>query len=261
MKRTRIAIPMVALALAAFTALVGVSAARTASFFLLHPNTASPGERVTARTPGTPVGFHSGGEARGAGRVRTQLYLVENPIAERIASPRDPRLNPIGVIEIDRNSHGSLTFVVPEIDGGTYTVAHLRLYPCDFRPPGWPTRAGGTICGPAFLSLSVDDQVVSRYRPLMTLRVRGDESVWPLAPRYTWMLALVAAFLITLMIAAVVRRRVRISTPSPDPSKLRAGGMTAETTRRKSSKPRADNKEPRFSSKPGCEASGRASRR
>jgi hypothetical protein len=153
-----------------------------------------------------------------------QLYLVENAIAERIASPRDPRLVPIGVIAIDRNSQGSLTFVVPEIDGGTYTVAHLRLYPCDFRPPGWPTRAGGTICGPAFSSLSVDDQVAPRYRSLMTLRVRGDESVWPLAARYTWILALVVAFFIAFMTAAVVRRKVRASTPLPDPSKLRAGG-------------------------------------
>jgi hypothetical protein len=212
MTRTRIAVPMVALALAVFTALVGVGTARTATFFLLHPNTASPGERVTVRTPGTPMGFRPGSEARGVGRAHIQLYLVKNAIAEGIASPRDQRLIPIGVIEIDRNSHGSLTFVVPEIDGGTYTVAHLRLYPCDFRPPGWPTRAGGTICGPAFSSLSVDDQIVPRYRSLMTLRVRGDESVWPLAPRYTWMLALVAAFLITLMIAAIVRRRVRIST-------------------------------------------------
>jgi hypothetical protein len=207
MTRTRIAVPMVALALAAFTALVGVSAARTASFFLVHPNTASPGERVTVRTPGTPVGFRPGSEARGVGRARIQLYLVENAIAERITSPRDPRLNPIGVIEIDRNSHGSLTFVVPEIDGGTYTVAHLRLYPCDFRPPGWPTRAGGTICGPAFSSLSVDEQVVPRFRSVMTLRVRGDESAWPLAPRYTWMLALVVALSIALIIIAAVRRR------------------------------------------------------
>jgi hypothetical protein len=195
------------MALAAVTALVGVDPARTATFFLLHPNITSPGDRVTVRTPGTPIGFVSGSEARGAGRVRTQLYLVDNAAAERITSSRDPRLIPIGVIEIDRNSHGSLTFVVPDVDGGTYTIAHRRLYPCDFRPRGWPRQAGGTICGPAFSAMSVDDQVVPRYRSLMTLKVRGDGSGWPLTLRYTWILALVASIVAALSIFAGMRKR------------------------------------------------------
>jgi hypothetical protein len=178
----------------AVTALVAAGTAPTATFFLLEPTVAAPGDRVTVRSPCPPARATCTSGAEAPKRVQFDLYFVENEVADSVTSPSDSSLVPLGVIEIDEDGHGSLTFTVPDVGKGTYTIAHRRVGPC--------SHSG--ICGPAFHSATVGDQIVSRYRPTMTLRVRSDDSLWPLALRYAWPLVLLVVGSV-LIIGAVLR--------------------------------------------------------
>jgi hypothetical protein len=125
-------------------------AAASAVFFVFHPLTAQPGERVEVRTPWTSARYRPQRPFQ-----RFHLYLVRNHLADRVRSPRDPRLVPIGSARLDARFRGRLRFVVPSVDPGVYTAAF------------WCPRCPGT----RFQSFTVGSQVVPRYRQRMTLRV------------------------------------------------------------------------------------------
>jgi len=169
-----------------FVALAGASPGRSADFFLLHPNDASPGDRVT-------VSYGPTGSVQNPRRFN--LYLVRNEEADTVTSPKDARLTPLGVIQIGEKRDGALSFIVPELRGGTYVIASSAIGPCPHRG----------ICGPAFYAASVGEQIVPQYRRRMTLRLRGD-SVWPWAARYTWPLGVLIASAIVACFVVAARR-------------------------------------------------------
>jgi hypothetical protein len=148
-------------ALVAGFALAQSGTGRAADLFIFDSRAASPGDRVTVKSA------TAGSETT---PVRLVLYLVRNEIADTVRSPRDRRLIRLGVIAVDNRGRGSLSFVVPDVDGGAYVLAHRRIGPCGHRG----------ICGAPFYAASVGDDIIPRYRPLMTLRVEQDDSysVW-----------------------------------------------------------------------------------
>jgi hypothetical protein len=171
-------------------ALTGAGPAYAADFFLLDPNVASPGDRVTI-TSGA-----AGSETR---PIALTMYLVRNDIADDVAGPDDPRLIRLGVFRIGRRGDGSLSFVVPALPRATYTVAYRRLGPC--------SHVG--ICGEPFYAATVNDQIVPRYRARMVLRVES-ESILSVGRWYAWLLALAALVAAALLIARTrSARRVR----------------------------------------------------
>ena len=173
---------------AALLALALAAPAGAAEFFLFDPNLASPGDRVTVS---------SGTAGSETSPVALTLYLVRNDVADDVATVGDPRLVRLGVIRIGRRGNGSLSFVVPPLAKGAYTVAYRRIGRCP--------HSG--ICGGPFYSATVGEQIVARYRPRMVLRVEGG-SVWPFgSPWSLVVLAALAALGITLTIVGLWRMR------------------------------------------------------
>jgi hypothetical protein len=88
-----------------------------------------------------------------------RLYLVPNAIADEVHSRFDARLHFVGSLRPDRNGRGVLPFTVPPLEAGSYAVAVW-----------WPECARHSR-GRTFFVLRVGRGTVTRYRPLMLLRV------------------------------------------------------------------------------------------
>jgi hypothetical protein len=158
-----------ALRLSAVTLATGIAAlalaggAAAALFFLFHPTTAKPGDRVSVRTPDTPLNFNA--RKRGVKPLQRpiRLYLVSNAIAGDVSSPSDSRLHYIGSIVLDRRGRGILHFTVPELAPDAYAVA------------GVCQQCARYSFGRTFFVLHVTEQDVSpQWRPLMLLRVEAN---------------------------------------------------------------------------------------
>jgi hypothetical protein len=147
----------VALAAWAFPA-----AACAALFFLFNPTSAKPGDRVTLRTPGTPLAFDV--RRRGVRPLQPpiRLYLVSNETADAVTAPADPRLHAIGSIVLDKRGRGVLRFTVPELPTDSYAVAAVCRQCAPYSN------------GRTFFVLGVNDRdIAARWRPLMLLRVEA----------------------------------------------------------------------------------------
>jgi hypothetical protein len=102
--------------------LAAPSRASAAAFFLFDRSTAAPNDRVTIRTGATPKHFNLGKRAKPLQR-RIRLYLVREAVAAQVRSRLDPRLNFVGSLVPDKNGRGLLTFSLPPVDAGSYTLA------------------------------------------------------------------------------------------------------------------------------------------
>lgn len=140
--------------------LVALSApanARAALFFLFDRPSASPNDRMTVRTGGTPKGFALSQRVKPLQRP-VRLYLVRSDVAVEVHSRFDSRLNFVGSVVPDKNVRGLLTFSVPPLDSGAYTLA----YWC----PGCATYSRGRT-----FFVQQTDQFVQRYRSQALLRI------------------------------------------------------------------------------------------
>jgi hypothetical protein len=113
---------------------------------------------VTVRLGGTPVGFRASDRVRPFQRPM-RLYLVPNAVASTVRSRYDLRLHFVGTLVPDKNAHGVLSFVVPPLASGSYTVA------------AWCPGCAPYSRGRTFFVQQVGEDIVPLYRPLMLLRV------------------------------------------------------------------------------------------
>ena len=97
--------------------------ASAATFFLFDRSDADPNERVTVRIGGTPASFAPSRRVKPFQRPM-RLYLVRDELAAQVHSRLDRRLTFVGSIVPDKNFRGLLTFSVPPLDAGTYTLAY-----------------------------------------------------------------------------------------------------------------------------------------
>ena len=97
--------------------------ASAATFFLFDRSDADPNDRVTVRIGGTPKSFTPSRRVKPFQRPM-RLYLVRNDVAAQVHSRLDRRLTFVGSIVPDKNFRGLLTFSVPPLDAGTYTLAY-----------------------------------------------------------------------------------------------------------------------------------------
>jgi hypothetical protein len=102
--------------------LAAPSRASAAAFFLFDRSTAAPNDRVTIRTGATPKHFNLGKRAKPLQR-RIRLFLVREAVAAQVRSRLDSRLNFVGSLVPDKNGRGLLTFSLPPVDAGSYTLA------------------------------------------------------------------------------------------------------------------------------------------
>jgi hypothetical protein len=144
------------LAATAALALVIVTSAQAALFFLFDPTSATPGQRVTVRLGGTPAGFTLDRRQRPF-QPPLRVYLVPDNVAAEVKSRFDPRLQLVGRLVPDRRGRGVLSFRVPPLDTDTYVAAAW----C----PGCARFSGGS----SFFTLPLPQ--ASRYRQLMSLRL------------------------------------------------------------------------------------------
>jgi len=151
-----------ALIAVALVALAAPANARASLFFLFDQPSASPNDRVTVRTGGTPKDFEPGQRVKPFQRP-VLVYLVRTDVAVDVHSRLDRRLNFVGSVLPDKNGRGLLTFSVPPLDSGTYTLA----YWC----PGCATYSRGRT-----LFVQRPDQFVQRYRSQALLRVSTTQS-------------------------------------------------------------------------------------
>jgi len=101
-------------------ALVLPGSSSASGFFVFSRTIAEPGERVVAETGGKG--------AFGAGlRGRTMpVFLVPADAVEHVRTG-DDRLTPLGLMRVDPEGDGSLTFRVPNLPPGEYvTIVHCR---------------------------------------------------------------------------------------------------------------------------------------
>jgi hypothetical protein len=108
------ALRVAAAVIAAAVTAVGAEGARQPLDFLFEATTARPGERVTVR----PV-------QRVSLSPHVRLYLVRADVARRVRSRLDSRLHFIGSLRL-RATRSALTFTVPPLESGSYTVAYSR---------------------------------------------------------------------------------------------------------------------------------------
>src|SRR5947207_1390525 len=165
-----------ALSLAGLALLLSAGAAIAALFLVLDHDSGPPGTRVA-------------GQTGGAGAFDTQVdplptYLVSNDAANEVTSSNDSHLIKIGRLVVDSARNGRITFIVPEVDPGSYVVmvecpscaqfsaGRTMLPVADFRvtasPPAtstepnrpvqgntpWPMIGAGILGGAAFLGNS-----------------------------------------------------------------------------------------------------------
>jgi hypothetical protein len=161
---------------------IGAESSRSALFFLFSPSSAHPGDRVVVRMGGTPADFTLRDRLRPFGQP-IRVYLIANAIADDVRSQHDPRLVLVGNLVPDKNSHGLLSFSVPNVKSGSYAAAW------------WCPACAAYSAGRAFSARSIGDDDVPRYRMLELLRVKTDGSryVWPLAIGLATALAAVGA--------------------------------------------------------------------
>ena len=145
----------------AIVAAVFAGIASAALFFIFAPTSAKPGDRVSVRTPRTPLSFNV--RKRGAKPLQRpiRLYLVSNAVAGDVVSADDARLHYIGSIVLDRKGRGVLRFRVPNLAPDGYAVAGICM------------QCARYSSGQTFFVLHVADDVVPRWRPLMLLRVEA----------------------------------------------------------------------------------------
>ncbi len=137
--------------------LVAPANAGAASFFLFGRASASPNDRVTIRTGGTPKDFTVSRRVKPF-QPAIRLYLVRADLADQVHSRFEARLNFVGRIVPDRNFHGLTMFSVPPLDAGSYTIA----YWC----PGCAAYSGGRT-----FFVQDPDEWVPHYRAQALLRV------------------------------------------------------------------------------------------
>jgi hypothetical protein len=107
----------------ALGALWAPTSAGAAPFFLFDRAEAVPNERVTVRTDGTPKTFRLNRRVKPF-QQPLRLYLVRNDSADAPRSRLDRQLAFVGTIVPDKNGRGLLTFSVPPLNAGPYTVAY-----------------------------------------------------------------------------------------------------------------------------------------
>lgn len=95
---------------------------------------------------------------------------MDNAIAEEVRSRFDPRLHFVGSLRTDSNGRGVLAFTVPPLDSGTYAAAV------------WCPGCARNSRGRTFFVLGLRPQTVSRYRPLMLLRVAAQAATAQTCP-------------------------------------------------------------------------------
>jgi hypothetical protein len=135
--------------------------AGAALFFLFDRPDAAPNDRVTVRTGGTPKAFMLSRRVKPFQRP-IRLYLIRNDVAAGVRSRLDSRLNFVGSIVPDKNVRGVLTFSVPPLDAGEYTLAY------------WCPACAAYSRGRTFF-VHDPDQWVPRYRSQALLRVATSE--------------------------------------------------------------------------------------
>ena len=112
------------------------------------------------RTGGTPENFAASRRVKPFQRPM-RLYLVRNELAAQVHSRLDRRLTFVGSIVPDKNLRGLLTFSVPPLDAGTYTLAY------------WCPACATYSRGETFF-VQRPEQFVPRYRPQALPERRGD---------------------------------------------------------------------------------------
>src|SRR5713101_6482513 len=143
---------------AAAVTLAAPLSANASLFFLFKPTAASPGDRVTVRTAGTPTNFKPVRRRRRFSHP-IRIYLVRNDLASKVHSRIDSRLAYVGAMLTDSNARGILTFTVPRLREDSYAVA------------AWCPDCAAYSQGHAFFTLPVGEWIVHRYRRLMLLRI------------------------------------------------------------------------------------------
>jgi hypothetical protein len=147
---------------AGLVAVAAPAKAGAASFFLFDRPSAAPNDRVTVRTGGTPKNFALSRRVRPFQRP-IRLYLVRDDMRDEVRSRLDSRLNFVGSIVPDKKGRGLLTFSVPPLDPGTYTIAY------------WCRACAAHSQGRRFF-VQQPDQWIPRYRAQALLRVATTES-------------------------------------------------------------------------------------
>jgi hypothetical protein len=151
-----------ALVAVSLVALAAPMKAGAASFFLFDRRDAAPNDRVTVRTGGTPERFTLSHRVKPFQRP-IRLYLVRHDVAAQVRSRLDSRLHFVGSIVPDKNGRGLLTFSVPPLDAGAYTIAYwCRACPAHSR-------------GRTFF-VQQPDKWIPRYRSQALLRVATTEA-------------------------------------------------------------------------------------
>ena len=146
----------------ALAALAAPANAKAALFFLFDQPTAAPNDRMTVRTGGTPRDFSL--KQRGKPFQRpVRLYLVRTEVAAQVRSRFDSRLSFVGSIVAGKNGRGLMTFSVPPLDPGRYTIA----YWC---PGCAPYSRGHTFF------VQQPDQFAPRYRSQAVLSIGTTQS-------------------------------------------------------------------------------------
>jgi hypothetical protein len=135
----------VALIAVAVVALSVPATVCAAPVFMFDQQSASPNDRVTVRTVEAPV----------KPRQPFRLYLVRTDVAGEVRSRLDPRVNFVGALTPNRNGRGVMTFSVPPLDAGEYTLAFSY---------------GRTF------KVQQRTQLIRRYRPRALLRVETAQS-------------------------------------------------------------------------------------
>jgi len=112
-----------ALVAVALVALAVPANARAALVFVFDQPSASPNDRVTLRTGGTPKAFTLRQQMKPLQRP-VRVYLVRADLATEIRSRLDPRLQFLASIALDQRGRALVTLSVPPLDSGTYTLAY-----------------------------------------------------------------------------------------------------------------------------------------
>jgi len=110
---------------------------------LFVPETATAALVVTLEPASGPPGIEVRGRTVGQAAFSAQVdplptSLVERTSAGAVKTPADPRLVEIGVLVVDPDGNGRITFRVPTLDPGDYAVM-VFCEPCA------PTSAGRTM--------------------------------------------------------------------------------------------------------------------
>jgi hypothetical protein len=146
----------------AFAALAMPTDANAALFLLFDQPSAVPNDRVTVRTGGTPKDFDL--RQRGKPFQRpVRIYLVRSDLTSQVHSRFDSRLGFVGSLVPGRNGRGLITFSVPPLDPGTYTIA----YWC----PGCARHSNGHT-----FFVQQAEQLIEPYRTQALLRLEPTQS-------------------------------------------------------------------------------------